>query len=179
MYVHLHVSCPLKSMICTVHFQRSQPPPKNNKWRQKHEEFIESLHYARKVATVQAKGGNIANLPPPPRSQNPDYVPCPYCERRFNKDVAERHIPRCKETKARPAPPKKRKWIYWVVRFLEDSAVQWSMTMWHCLAENSAVQWCMTIRQGVVENCCSVWHVLALFCVLRNDMVNGAQLCNT
>ena len=96
-------------MICTENFQRNQTQPKKSGWRQKHEEFIESLQYARQVATVQAKGGNVAALPPPPRTQNLDYVPCPYCERRFNKDVAERHIPRCKEIKARPAPPKKRR----------------------------------------------------------------------
>ena len=95
---------------CTVNFQRNQKNPSH--WRQKHKEFIESLRYARQVAAVQAKGGNILDLPPPPRSENPDYVPCPYCERRFNKDAAERHIPRCKNIKSHAAPLKRHKWSW-------------------------------------------------------------------
>lgn len=42
-----------------------------------------------------AKGGKLADLPPPPPSSNPDYVQCPHCGRRFNETAAARHIPKC------------------------------------------------------------------------------------
>lgn len=40
-------------------------------------------------------GGKLSDLPPPPPSENPDYVQCPHCGRRFNQAAAERHIPKC------------------------------------------------------------------------------------
>jgi len=46
--------------------------------------------------------------PVTPRSVTPkkqDYEECPYCYRKFLSNVAERHIPICKETKHRPKPP--------------------------------------------------------------------------
>lgn len=83
-------------------------PKKKNNWRAQHESFVEAIRYAKKVTQIEASGGSAADLPPPPRSENPDYVQCPYCSRRFNQNAAERHIPHCKNTKARPAPLKKR-----------------------------------------------------------------------
>jgi len=35
-------------------------------------------------------------------------VECPYCERRFAETVAERHIPKCRDTVNRPKPAPKR-----------------------------------------------------------------------
>ena len=32
-------------------------------------------------------------------------VQCPYCERRYAQNVADRHIPRCKDIVNRPKPP--------------------------------------------------------------------------
>eukprot|EP00058_Branchiostoma_floridae_P027712 XP_002613203.1 hypothetical protein BRAFLDRAFT_210603 [Branchiostoma floridae] len=77
-------------------------------WRKKREDFIQAIRYAKKVAEVEKNGGNVADLPPPPRSENPDYKQCPYCQRKFNQTAAERHIPRCKEIKSRPPPMKRR-----------------------------------------------------------------------
>ncbi|CAF92467.1 unnamed protein product, partial [Tetraodon nigroviridis] len=39
--------------------------------------------------------------PPPPPTYDPDYVQCPYCQRRFNQHAAERHIKFCQEQAAR------------------------------------------------------------------------------
>ncbi|XP_063387341.1 uncharacterized protein LOC134673306 isoform X2 [Cydia fagiglandana] len=69
--------------------------PLNSSWRQKHEEFIQAIRAAKQVQQHLAAGGKLSDLPPPPPSENPDYVQCPHCNRRFNQAAAERHIPKC------------------------------------------------------------------------------------
>lgn len=88
--------------------RKPSPKPKKSNWRAQHESFINSIRYAKKVTEIENSGGNLADLPPPPAAENPDYVQCPHCSRKFNPGTAERHIPHCKNTKARPAPPKRR-----------------------------------------------------------------------
>lgn len=68
-------------------------------WRAQHENFIKAIRYAK----------GLSDEPPPP-TENPDYVQCPHCERKFNPATAERHIPKCKDIKAKPAPLKKKRW---------------------------------------------------------------------
>ncbi|KAH8341156.1 hypothetical protein KR074_004238 [Drosophila pseudoananassae] len=68
---------------------------KKNNWRKKHEEFIQSIRAAKQVQAHLARGGKLSDLPPPPPSENPDYIQCPHCNRRFNQQAAERHIPKC------------------------------------------------------------------------------------
>lgn len=81
-----------------------------NNWRQKHEIFIQTLRQARQVQQVLSKGGKVSDLPPLPPIENPDYVACPYCRRRFAPQVAERHVPKCKSIKSRPpSPPQRRR----------------------------------------------------------------------
>lgn len=82
-----------------------QPAKKN--WRSQHEEFIASIRYAKMVTAVEAGGGNIADLPPPPKSENVDYIQCPHCKRKYNQAAGERHIPKCKDIKAKPTMLKK------------------------------------------------------------------------
>ncbi|XP_077999613.1 uncharacterized protein LOC144452393 [Glandiceps talaboti] len=84
------------------------PKPKASNWRRKHEDFVRAIRDARKFQAHVAQGGKASDLPPPAPSSNPDYKQCPYCKRRFNPDTADRHIPKCKDIKARPAPPKRR-----------------------------------------------------------------------
>ncbi|NXT95997.1 ZC21C protein, partial [Anhinga rufa] len=84
-------------------------PPRRNNWRQKHEVFIQTLRQARQVQQVLSKGGKVSDLPPLPPIENPDYVACPYCRRRFAPQAAERHIPKCKTIKNRPPPPLQRR----------------------------------------------------------------------
>jgi len=81
---------------------KAAPPKKTNEaaskkadWRRKHEEFIQAIRSAKQVQQHLAKGGKLSDLPPPPPSENPDYVQCPHCERRFNEAAAQRHIPKC------------------------------------------------------------------------------------
>ncbi|XP_055630814.1 zinc finger C2HC domain-containing protein 1C-like [Toxorhynchites rutilus septentrionalis] len=68
---------------------------RKNNWRQKHEEFIRTIRAAKEMQAHLAKGGKLSDLPPPPPSENPDYIQCPHCSRRFNQSAAERHIPKC------------------------------------------------------------------------------------
>lgn len=80
-------------------------------WRRKHEEFIATIRAAKEMKAYLAKGGKLSDLPPPPPSENPDYVQCPHCSRRFNQTAAERHIPKCKtmmHNKPKPAAKAKR-----------------------------------------------------------------------
>ncbi|NWX84832.1 ZC21A protein, partial [Nothoprocta pentlandii] len=73
-----------------------EPPKKPSNWRRKHEEFIAAIRAAK---GLNLKDGKLP--PPPPPSYDPDYIQCPYCQRRFNENAAERHINFCKEQAAR------------------------------------------------------------------------------
>lgn len=48
----------------------------HDEWKSKHDEFQQSIQYAKKMAAMQKAGVNIASLPPPPPSLNPDYIQC-------------------------------------------------------------------------------------------------------
>ncbi|XP_063831701.1 uncharacterized protein LOC135080901 [Ostrinia nubilalis] len=83
--------------------------PLNNNWRQKHEEFIQAIRAAKQVQAHLNAGGKLSDLPPPPPSENPDYIQCPHCSRRFNKAAAERHIPKCASFQFNKPKPNARK----------------------------------------------------------------------
>lgn len=89
---------------------QSKTPPRNN-WKQKHEALIHIMSQARQVEQTLAKGRTVSGLPPLPPIDNPDYVACTYCGRKFAPRVAERHIPKCKNIRNRPPPPpQRRRW---------------------------------------------------------------------
>lgn len=83
------------SMKATKGRKAADSPAKKSDWRRKHEEFIEAIRSAKQMQQHLANGGKLSDLPPPPPSENPDYVQCPHCKRRFNQSAAERHIPKC------------------------------------------------------------------------------------
>ncbi|KAF5897489.1 zinc finger C2HC domain-containing protein 1A isoform X1, partial [Clarias magur] len=78
---------------------KPEPPKKVSNWRRKHEEFIATIRAAKGLDQVMKDGGPLP--PPPPPSYDPDYIQCPYCQRRFSENAAERHIKFCKEQASR------------------------------------------------------------------------------
>ncbi|XP_050666054.1 zinc finger C2HC domain-containing protein 1C isoform X2 [Leptidea sinapis] len=83
----------------------------NSNWRKQHEEFIQAIRAAKQVQAHLNAGGKLSDLPPPPPSENPDYVQCPHCNRRFNQGAAERHIPKCASFQFnKPKPPARRRY---------------------------------------------------------------------
>ncbi|NWI77463.1 ZC21C protein, partial [Dryoscopus gambensis] len=88
---------------------QSKTPPRKNNWKQKHEALIHIVSQARQVQQILAKGGKVSDLPPLPPIENPDYVACTYCGRKFAPRAAQRHIPKCKNIKNRPPPPPQRR----------------------------------------------------------------------
>ncbi|XP_041823726.1 zinc finger C2HC domain-containing protein 1A isoform X2 [Melanotaenia boesemani] len=79
--------------------QKAEPPKKPSNWRKKHEDFIATIRAAKVLTQVMKDGGPLP--PPPPPSYDPDYIQCPYCQRRFNESAADRHIKFCQEQAAR------------------------------------------------------------------------------
>ncbi|XP_068199996.1 zinc finger C2HC domain-containing protein 1A isoform X2 [Antennarius striatus] len=78
---------------------KAEPPKKPSNWRKKHEDFINTIRAAKTLTQVMKDGGPLP--PPPPPTYDPDYIQCPYCQRRFNESAADRHIKFCQEQAAR------------------------------------------------------------------------------
>lgn len=93
------------------------------KWKIQHEQFQAAMRAVQQQRLVEQGhqgmgGGEMMNmksgkagparmgpLPPPPAplpSELDDRVPCPHCGRKFAEDVANRHIPKCATTVAKP-----------------------------------------------------------------------------
>ncbi|KAM3670390.1 zinc finger C2HC domain-containing protein 1C [Ammospiza maritima maritima] len=88
---------------------QSKTPPRKNNWKQKHEALMHIMSQARQVEQTLAKGSKVSGLPPLPPIDNPDYIACTYCGRKFAPRAAERHIPKCKNIRNRPPPPPQRR----------------------------------------------------------------------
>ena len=74
---------------------------KRSRWQSKSEDFRNAIKNARALAVAEATGA------PPPKllvakNQKDDRTLCPHCGRKFDEEVAKRHIPKCAETKAKP-----------------------------------------------------------------------------
>lgn len=86
---------------------KKEPPKANNAWRAKSEAFRAAMKDAQIVDKFKREGRSLSELPPP-RATAPeldDRTPCPHCGRRFGGNQAERHIPKCAETKNKPKGP--------------------------------------------------------------------------
>lgn len=76
----------------------------SNNWRVKSEAFRNAIKESRVISRFQREGRDLRDLPPPKAlpQELDDRVPCPHCGRRFGQQQAERHIPQCKNIKAKP-----------------------------------------------------------------------------
>lgn len=77
---------------------------KTSKWKQQHAELSAQMQYMRKMKDVQAAGGNIRDMPPPPPSANSNFLECPYCSRKFNPEAHSKHVNICKNVVNKPKP---------------------------------------------------------------------------
>ena len=67
--------------------KKVEPVIKKSNWREKREGFLKM------VRSAKDPGQNSEPV------ENPDYIMCEFCERKFNEIAAARHIPICKESK--------------------------------------------------------------------------------
>lgn len=81
----------------------SAAEPPENKWRKKSEAFRDAMRAARQAQAHIAAGKPLSELPPPPptAAEMDDRIQCPHCGRRFCEEAANKHIPKCKEAKAK------------------------------------------------------------------------------
>ena len=76
---------------------------KAGKWKSQSNALRQAMKQSRMVTKYQ-KEGRLDELPPMESTgPDPSFVPCPHCGRTFNEKAAERHIPRCKDIKAKPS----------------------------------------------------------------------------
>ena len=66
-----------------------------HKWKANSTNLRSMLEYNRNLQKAKKEGADPRALPPPPAAEVDLRVPCPHCKRKFNKEVAERHIPKC------------------------------------------------------------------------------------
>ena len=78
---------------------------KKAKWKAESESFRQAMRAGKQVSQALATGGpmpeQVASAP------DPSLVPCPNCGRSFNEKAAERHIPLCKNIRAKPTSLKR------------------------------------------------------------------------
>jgi len=70
------------------------------KWKAQSAQLQEAMKASKALKHAEAHG--LPPPPPVPSAVHDDRVACPYCDRRYAPDVADRHIPKCKTMIAKP-----------------------------------------------------------------------------
>ncbi len=74
-----------------------------SKWRIMHLKCQAAVKADKEYWQAIKTGSDIRSLPPVPTFDEPDdRIPCPHCGRKFAELTAQRHIPACAKTKAKP-----------------------------------------------------------------------------
>eukprot|EP00955_Chlamydomonas_euryale_P055631 356174-Chlamydomonas_euryale.AAC.3 len=77
---------------------------KKAKWKQESAQLRQAMQAARAVTAAQKNGQDIRTVEIPQLAEeDDDRVLCPTCGRKFNQNAADRHIPQCKDIKAKPS----------------------------------------------------------------------------
>ena len=75
---------------------------KKSSWKNQSSALRQAMKQSRMVEKYK-KEGRLSELPPMESSgPDPSLIPCPNCGRSFNEKAAARHIPKCKNIKAKP-----------------------------------------------------------------------------
>ena len=74
-------------------------PRAPGRWKGESANLRAAMEYNRKLKAAEKAGIDISTLPPPPSAESDARVECPHCHRKFNADVADRHIPKCNARK--------------------------------------------------------------------------------
>jgi hypothetical protein len=86
-------------------------PTANNsnasKWKEQSKQFRMAMKAARQFTSGSDDADVAAGGAPAVPYVDPSFIQCPNCERRFNEKAAERHIPLCKNIRAKPSVLKK------------------------------------------------------------------------
>eukprot|EP00656_Telonema_subtile_P051320 TRINITY_DN6870_c0_g1_i12.p1 TRINITY_DN6870_c0_g1~~TRINITY_DN6870_c0_g1_i12.p1 ORF type:complete len:427 (+),score=77.81 TRINITY_DN6870_c0_g1_i12:104-1384(+) len=70
------------------------------KWKQQSEDLKKAMRAEREYKDAIKKGKPLPL--PVTHASDPSLVPCPHCQRTFNENAAERHIPKCSNQQAKP-----------------------------------------------------------------------------
>jgi hypothetical protein len=78
---------------------------KKEKWKADSESFRNAMRAARAMQKAVESGGPLPDYVP--SAPDPSLIPCQHCGRSFNQKAAERHIPQCKNIRAKPTSLRK------------------------------------------------------------------------
>jgi hypothetical protein len=82
---------------------------KHSEWKNQSGMLREAVRSGKQYTQAIKEGKSTKDIPLM-KSNIPDSrVPCPYCGRKFSADAADRHIPKCKNIKAKPTFLKRRR----------------------------------------------------------------------
>ena len=81
---------------------------KKQSWKAKSSMLRDAIRASKGYDDAVKAGYPASSLPYPPAPVHDDRVECPHCNRRFAEQTAERHIPKCRDIRAKPKTLRRR-----------------------------------------------------------------------